>query len=74
MKFNKLFLAWVFTLFSVINVFADPPIPPPDPGDGTGGSGPGSASAPIDMYVFVLLIVAITFIIYYVKKHQKKIA
>ena len=73
MKLNKLFYSFIFTVLFVVQLFADPPMPPPDPGDGTGGTGPGSQSAPIDMYVIFLAIVAVVFIIHFVRKHQKNI-
>ena len=69
MKFNKLFYAFVVTLISVVQVFAQIP---PDPGGGTGGVGTGSVSSPIDMYVYILAIAAILFIVLYAKKLQRK--
>lgn len=76
MKFNKLFFSLVFTLLCVVQVLADPPLPPPpiDPGDGTGGTGPGGTSSPIDMYIYILALVGLIFIIYFTKKRQKNLA
>ena len=48
---------------------------PPDPDPGQGGTGgPGAVTTPIDIYTISLAILAITFIIYFVKKYNKKLA
>ena len=48
---------------------------PPIPQETGGGSGDiGGISQPVDMYVIWLGIVAVAFIIYFVKQNQKRIA
>lgn len=49
------------------------PVPPGGgthpPGGGT--HGPGAADVPLDMYIYALLAIAVSLIIFFVKKNQK---
>ena len=69
---KKIFKLFLGALVLLSNTLLHAQAPPP-PGGGNGGTTPESASAPIDMYVYVLVIIAITFIVYFSKKYQKKI-
>lgn len=74
---NKTFLSFVLFFGVLLNAQTDSsaPAPPVPQAAGEGGSGDiGGISQPIDMYVIWLAVIAIMFIVCYVKKSNKKIA
>ena len=73
---NRTFLSLILFLGVLINAQTQtetssmPTLPPP--GEETGEI--GGISQPIDMYVIWLAVIAMLFIVYYVKQNNKKIA
>lgn len=65
---NKTILSLVLLVLGVLVNAQTPPPPQEESGD------VGGISQPVDMYVIWLAIVAVAFIIYFVKQNQKRIA
>ena len=67
---NKLVLGVLITLGALLSGQMLPPPPPPQ--EETGG-GPGTKEdVPVDMYVIFLAIIAVMFIVYFVRQYNNK--
>lgn len=64
---NKLVLGVLITLGALLSGQMLPPPPPPQEEAG----GPGTP-APVDMYVIFLAIIAVMFIVYFVRQYNNK--
>lgn len=66
---NKLVLGVLITLGGVLSGQMLPPPPPPQQESG----GPGTKEdVPVDMYVIFLAIIAVMFIVYFVRQYNNK--
>ena len=76
MKKNILrLLSTLFLLFCNVFLYGEDPVPPSPyarPGDGDTGT-PGAPASPIDMYIPLLIILAVLFIVWYVRKRRIQI-
>lgn len=68
----KTFLSFFVLVLGVLTNAQTPPANMPPPQEESGDI--GGISQPIDMYVVLLAVVAVAFIIYFVKQNNRKIA
>lgn len=67
---NKLNLMFLTVLGAVLYGQGTVP-PPPPPAEETGGPG-APQNVPVDMYVIFLAVIAVMFIVYFVKQYNNK--
>jgi len=68
----KLFVTISFLLSVFVSAQGGPPCPTCPPTGG--GTNPEAAASPIDGYLIALIVVAISMVVYFVRKKQSKVA